>query len=254
MRKSINGTVNREKYKARTLKVLAVKRKGRYFGTKENPNPADSFFLGKDGKKYEIIFPQGSFTSYQVAMGWEVSPKTPGEGIPGFLAGKIPTSKENLLNAIQGDLHVLGRKTYEVLSVEELPEELPEAEKGTCWVEVCFEPDQGLDSFHIIRKDFESSRWLHKLPWNRYTSTVMDVLEFGDISDVLMKRDSEFKKTMENVPKEAFLNYAKLMGVTLVGPTKSTWRKKDNTSFRVYNPVTEKIVEYVPKWALSIDC
>ena len=44
MRKSINGTVNREKYKARTLKVLAVKRKGRYFGTKENPNPADSFF------------------------------------------------------------------------------------------------------------------------------------------------------------------------------------------------------------------
>ncbi len=250
--KKEESSINVNLYVERTLKKLAIRRRAAWHSADMlNPDP-EGPFLGKDLKWYEVIFPEGRYTSYQTAMGWCVQPRKAGEGFPGFLTGKTPASKEDILKLIKSDLLKTNRNIHEVIAGDQIPAELPEAAKNTCWVKVYFSEDDW-GTFHIARKDEASGRWIHKLPWNNYVTVVMDNLEFGDITDILMERDPKFKKAMKGVTKEAFANYARLLGVRLKGVRNSKWQGDDSAAFRAYNPYEDKIVEYLPEWAIRID-
>lgn len=237
--------------KNKVTQVVFRSKKGPKNYIEDNPNPADKF-LGKDGKWYTIGFPSDLFNCYLFAMGWTVKAKNSGYGIPGFLVGKLPRNQEEIKEYIIEDLAAVGRKVHEILSEDEIPEELPAAEKGTYWVKIYFY-NEGIGSFHIARKDEQSGRWVHKLGWTAPCKVICDNLELGTDYDAIIEENPELKSLLKTIPREMFMQYASEFGH--IGIVKSRWEDRDNAIYKAYD--SEKspndFITFVPKWVMRID-
>lgn len=143
-------------------------------------------FYGVDGKKYVIAFKPNLNTKtncYAFAMGWAMAADDKySDYIPGFLCGKS-FEYEWIVDLIKEDLEAVGRKVYEI--VYDIPESLPDGEGY--WVKgvMCYEGEH--PKFHIMRKDKNSGRWIHKMGWEYPPKVVVKKTEFKDKLDVVIE-------------------------------------------------------------------
>ena len=249
--KAVDETQKQSFYKSRTLGTLVFRSKSKVY-YHDNPNPAGPF-RGKDGKCYEIIFPDGNQNSYYNAMGWTVTVKNPRYGIPGFLVGRMPDSVDSILELVTADLAAVDRNVYEVIEEIDIPEELPKAEKNTCWIKIYFSQKDDWETFHFARKDEKSGRWIHRFDWEDKSTVVCD-FEYEDYCKILMKENPEIKELMRGVPVDAFCHFAKKLGLPKKVITKAVWQSTDGSGIAAFDPEGEVMVEYNPKWVMRIDC
>lgn len=203
-----------------------------------NPNPYEAF-QGQNGQWYKLKSWSCRGNCYAYAMGWAIDAATTGWFIPGFLVGRIPRDESEIIPCICDDLKKVGRAVHQVIMEDEIPEQLPEAPKGTYWVKLYLNGDF-ITGFHIARKDEITGRWIHKLGWACPPKVVMDNKEAGYPPEI--KESIEFLQFMGlpiNVPKDVIA---------------SNWETNDRASYKARDPESCKDFEiYEPFAVMLID-
>lgn len=141
----------------------------------DNPDPY-GFFPGRKGdSNFYLIRWSDDLTEYTncyaFACGWTVKDrKFNGIYQPGFLSGLEPENLGEYVEAITKDLKAVGREVYEVYDAMTCPKKLPKAKDGSYWIKLVFAGD---DRFHMLRKDENTGKWIHKAGWSNQPKVLL---------------------------------------------------------------------------------
>ena len=178
-----------------------------------NPDPY-GYFPGRKGDRFLHLIKWPSdltdYTNcYAFACGWTVKDDKFGSEIyqPGFLSGLDPETHGDYLNAVIADLKAVGREVYEVYDAYNCPKKLPKAEKGSYWIKILFASEH---AYHMMRKDEESGKWVHKAGWKQRPKVVLRQT-IGTKED-----DKDSKSKYETRDRANYLSYREGCGSFIV--------------------------------------